>query len=152
MQAVAEPAGLPAARWQEFRASGDPRALLPRPDHLLATIHVYHPLVFAFGVGGLLLCSRTIQWMALIASGISFASFMLYPAPWTAMSAYPLLYIGAGVGCCVVGAAVGRFVRAGHVVATGLAIYLAATTNLDLAGDHTYLLSWWRIYYPPPLF
>jgi hypothetical protein len=159
MQAVAEPVGLLSGRWNEFLSSGDPRALLPRPDHFSAMAQVYHPLVFAFGVGGALQCSHTVRWMTLLASAISLVSFVLYPAPWTAMSAFPLLYVGAGVGCAAAGAAAARLARGlpamrrtANLVSAVCALVLAAATNLDLAGDHSYLLEWWRLYYPQSLF
>jgi hypothetical protein len=167
MVAVSNPALLLAARIEEFRTGGDVRAFLPRWDHILATIQVYHPWVFAFGVGGLLLCGRRVGWLALVASVASLLSYMLYPAPWTAMSAYPLLYIGAGVGCCAAGSALGAASHAvirghgrlrwsrttvGAAIATICAAVLAAATNLDLVGRHEFALAWWWLYFVPPVF
>ena len=162
MQAVAEPAQLLAARWADFRSNLDLRVLLPRVDHLTTTAKAYHPIVFGVAIGGVLLCPPRVRWLALIGSLAALYSYMLYPAPWTAMSAYPLLYIGAGAGCSAVGRAAGRLLlwrREDRVMqmltaifATSTACGLAALTNLDLVGRYGFALAWWRLFFVPGVY
>jgi len=162
MRAVAEPAQLLATRLADFRSNLDPRVLLPRVDHLTTTARAYHPVVLGFGIGGVLLCPPRVRWLALVGSLGALYSYVLYPAPWTAMSAYPLLYIGAGVGCCAVGRTAGRVLMwrgVDHAVpalaptlAASTAFALAALTNLDLVGRYDFAITWWRLFFAPGVF
>lgn len=133
--------------------------LLPNRGHVLTTIGLYHPVVFVAGVAGLGLLSGRARLLGVVALVGALFSFRLYGAPWTAMTAYPFVYLGAGAVCARAGD-VAAYLMAllrhrgrprpppGVALATAVvfAALLAATTNGDLAGDTTFLLRWWNVY------
>lgn len=136
-------------------------ALLPNRGHLLATVGLYHPLVFVVGIAGLGLLSGRARLLGLVALVGALFSFRLYGAPWTAMTAYPFVYLGAGAVCARAGDVAAHLVARlrdrrrprpppGVALATAavLAALLAATTNGDLVGNTTFLLQWWNVYSP----
>ncbi|MDQ3702255.1 MAG: hypothetical protein M3442_15240, partial [Chloroflexota bacterium] len=108
---------------------------------------------------GLGLLSGRARLLGLVALVGALFSFRLYGAPWTAMTAYPFVYLGAGAVCARAGDVAAHLVATlrdrgrprpppGVALATAvaLAVLLAATTNGDLVGDTTFLLQWWNVY------
>jgi hypothetical protein len=89
--------------------------------------------------------------MALAATATTLVAHANYSAPWTAMSAYPLLYLAAGAACVQGGQALRRLTgRWGRAVALGVTLLalliLAGVTNGDLWGDAGYAHWWWSHY------
>jgi hypothetical protein len=155
--AVQQPDQLVGRQLTGVRSLDDLRRLLPGPQHVAITLQAYHPLVFFVGIAGLFALRPHVRLAALVASLLSLVAITLYPAPWTAMSAYPFVYLGAGQACALAGASVGGLLRLRRplvavAVAVGLAVGLAALTNGDLWGDYRFLLSWWRLYFPQRVF
>jgi hypothetical protein len=96
--------------------------------------------------------------LALTGLAVSLVSVMYYPAPWAATNAYPIVYIGASTACVAAGRALARTLGAlggihpagatripwvGAAAGVALAMVLAATTNLDLAGNTDFIFTWW---------
>jgi hypothetical protein len=140
---VSDPAQLLAARLGAIQTPADLPRLFPSRGHLIATVRAYHPLVFVAGCAGLLLLPRHALAAAIAASLAALFATSLYSAPWTAMSAYPFLYVGAGQLCAL---AVRRRPLPGTVLAIGAVALLVAATNTDLWGDYRFMLEWWRQY------
>jgi hypothetical protein len=163
---VSEPGVLIRAKLAAVRSAADLPTLLPPPSLVVEMAQTYHPLVFGVGAAGLWLLPPRARWLALVSSAAALGSLSLYPRPWTAMSAYPLIYLGAAMSCVAIGMTIGRLVaRAGtlgsspiavtaatQLVTVVLALGLAAVTNLDLIGDPRFLLSFWRLYAEPAVF
>lgn len=129
------------------------------PRALLITT-AFHTLPLLAGIVGIIVGpGLRVPGVALLAFGM--VSSCLYPAPWTSMTAFPIVYLGAGHIACVTG----------HIMATkfcnqikkdttallealslGIATTIVATlaiaTNLDLFGDPAFALSWWQAYWP----
>jgi hypothetical protein len=148
---LAEAVSRPEALAMERLRQGGPLALLPRAGNLEAMAAVYHPLVLGVACLGLLWVPWRVRWMALAASATTLVAHANYSAPWTAMSAYPLLYLAAGAACARGGRALRRVAgRWGRPVAVGttllLLLLLAAVTNGDLWGDAGYARWWWSHY------
>jgi len=155
--AVNEPGALVSSRIVDAGAFGSVLAILPGPRHLTATAEAYHPIVFCAGLVGLALLGKRALALAALALVAPLGFMTLYPTPWVAMSGYPLVYIGAGVGCARVSTIAAalihrvaprqRFTTAMSLVATFLlATWLFSLTNLDLTGDPSFLLNWWGLY------
>ncbi len=159
--AVSQPADLALARLRGATSLADVLNVLPISSALEMTVQVYHPLVFVAGLAGLALLPWHARWLAAVAFGLALVAGSLYQAPWTAMTAYPFVYLGAGVSCARAGALVARLLRglpglkafAGRpgaplavVAGVGLAGLLFAVTNADLAGDTRFLRQWWSYY------
>ena len=94
-EAVSRPEALALERLRQ----GGPLALLPQMGNLGAMAAVYHPLVFGVACLGLVWVPWRVRWMALAATATTLVAHANYSAPWTAMSAYPLLYLAAGAAC-----------------------------------------------------
>jgi hypothetical protein len=165
LRAVSDPGGLLAARASSFRSPADVLAALPGWPHARLMADAYHPLVFAAGLVGLVLLPRRTRWLALVASAATLFAGTLYSPAWTAMSAYPFIYTGAGVACAAAGTLAARagrrwpgLVTAGRqgwlvpTIGLVLALLLAGLTNLDLLGDTRFLLMWWSFYARQTLF
>jgi len=155
--AVQQPDLLVAEQLTAARSLGGLRRVLPGLQHVVFTLQAYHPVVFLVGAVGLLALRRHVGLAALVASAFSLAAITLYPAPWTAMSAYPFIYLGAGQACALAGERVRAAFRLSSprvaiAIAAVLALALAALTNGDLWGDYRFLLEWWRLYYPQRVF
>ncbi len=170
-QAVAQPGALAAARLAGVQSIAQLRSVLPGWGHVAATAALYHPWIFAAGLAGLALLPWRARLLGAGTLAISLVAYAAYAAPWTAMTAYPFIYLGAGVACHAAGAGAARCLallrrwqpgaagtparwsrRAGLALSLALALALASLTNHDLAGDVTFLLSWWNSYSPRPLF
>ncbi len=147
------------------------RSVLPGWGHVAATAALYHPWIFAAGLAGLALLPWRARLLGAGTLAISLVAYAAYAAPWTAMTAYPFIYLGAGAACHAAGAGAARCLAllrhrqpgaagtparwsryAGLALSLALALALASLTNHDLAGDVTFLLSWWNSYSPRPLF
>ena len=146
---VSDPGALIAARLASVRSAADLPRLLPGLGHVTNTVRAYHPLVFVAGWAGLFLLPRHAFLGATAASGAALFAIALYGAPWTAMSAYPFLYIGAGRLCSL--AVTWRRVP-GLVIALAGLVVLVAVTNAGLWGDWRFALAWWRQYAPQSVF
>lgn len=131
---------------------------LPRALGLVTT--AFHTLPLLAGITGIVIAPglRT-PGAALLAFGM--VSSCLYQAPWTSMTAYPIVYLGAGHVACVAGHSIASKFRnqinedttALHEalpfgIATTIVAALAIATNLDLVGDPTFALRWWQAYWP----
>ncbi|HEX2036399.1 MAG TPA: hypothetical protein VHS99_19625, partial [Chloroflexota bacterium] len=165
-RAVAQPVALAAVRLAEVLEGGRLTALFPGWSELRMMVEAYHPLVFGAGLLGLVFLPWRTRLLALVATGATLGATSLYPAPWTAMSAYPFIYAGAGVACAGAGRWAGRAIgtlpwparpavrlgmREGTLegaIGVGLALVLFAVTNTDLAGDPAFLLRWWDLFSP----
>ncbi|HET7771471.1 MAG TPA: hypothetical protein VFN74_22055, partial [Chloroflexota bacterium] len=145
----ATPAELIVARLAALRSPSDVLRLLPTADHVWHTARAYHPLVFTAGWFGLTLMPRHVLAAAIAASAAALFATSLYGAPWTAMSAYPFLYLGAG-RLCAIGYRWGPV--PGAVIAAAGAILLMAVTNTDVWSDYRFMLAWWRQYAPQTVF
>ena len=104
-----------------------------------------------------------LEWALVV---ITIIATIVYPAPWTAMTADPLVYIGVGVVCDWLGRLAGRTleeiaVRARLsirdrmqwivVVISWLGLFLVvAQTNGDLWGDTRFAIAWWQSYAQVP--
>jgi|GEM_PF-2260871 len=168
-EVVSRPSQLALDRLRAARGPLDLVPLLPVVHVSLETMQVYHPLVFITGIAGMLLANWRTRLVALVASAVTLASTLLYSAPWTAMSAFPLVYLGAGMACEALGLAaahVSRLLpipyvrvspfRLGAVVTVCVSVLCAAMlcvlTNLDLAGDTRFLMRFWSYFGGGPLF
>ncbi len=170
-QAVAQPGSLAAARLAGVQSIAQLRSTLPEWGHVAATAALYHPWVFVAGLAGLVLLPWRARLLGAATIAISLVAYAAYAAPWTAMTAFPFIYLGAGAACHAAGAGAARCLallrqwqpeaagalarwsrRAGLALSLALALALASLTNRDLAGDATFLLSWWNSYSPRPLF
>lgn len=167
LKAVSQPGELLAARLASLRSPADVLAALPGRYRIEVMVQAYHPAVFVAGLAGLALLPRRTRWLALVASAVALLASTLYGPPWTAMSAYPFIYAGAGVSCAAAGTLAARAVAAvpwlsqrparwsvglARAVSLSLTLLLAALTNLDLVGDQQFLLLWWNYYSGRTLF
>jgi hypothetical protein len=132
-----------------------PLALLPDVRSLGAMVAVYHPLVFAVAGLGLFVLPWRTSVLALVATAMSLVAYAQYSASWTAMSAYPFVYLAAGAACVRGGSLIqgvlgGR--RSGVALGTAvlLVVVLAGVTNTDLWGEAGYARWWWSHYAPSP--
>ena len=146
---VSDPGALLARRLAGVNSPADLRRLLPSAEHAANTVRAYHPLVFIAGWIGLFLLPRHVLAAAIAASAAALFAISLYSAPWTAMSAYPFLYVGVG-RLCVIGYRWGPV--PGAVIAAAGAILLMAVTNTDVWSDYRFMLAWWRQYAPQTVF
>jgi hypothetical protein len=161
LHAVAEPDQLLGARLAGVRSPADVLALLPRWTHVRLMAQAYHPAVFVAGVIGLGLLPWRARLLGLAALAVTLLTNTLYAAPWTTMSAYPLVYAGAGTTCTALGASAARLVGAlppsgrrparrpdrlgvwlGRGAGLALALLLMAPTNVDLIGNTWFLRQW----------
>jgi len=168
---VQKPAQLALKRFLSVRSLADLQQALPGVALVIETFNAYHPLVFGAGLIGLVFTSWQVRLMALAASAAALFSITLYPAPWTAMSAYPLIYLGAATACVAAGRAAllgARRLAAGRwslwgtgssgdavvivVVSVALAVVLGALPNQDLVGRTEFMLHWFSYYAPGPIF
>lgn len=154
---VAQGDELLLARLAAVRSPAQLLRFLPDWYHARLMAEAYTPPVLLSALVGLGLLPRRTQWLALVAVAATLLVTVLYAQPWVAMSAYPLVYVGAGTACFGAGRAAARAVaafwpgaRVGRLtawVARGLAGSLAvcfgALTNLDLVGRSQFLNQWW---------
>jgi len=169
-EVVQKPVHLALQRFLSVRSLADLQQTLPGVALVIETFHAYHPLVYGVALIGLVFSSWRVRLMALAASAAALFSVTLYPAPWTAMSAFPLIYLGAATTCVATGRAVvrgaqqlvqslglhSRLGNAGDRVALAvsapLAVVLGALPNQDLVGRTEFMLRWFSYYAPGPLF
>ncbi|HEU5315417.1 MAG TPA: hypothetical protein VFX49_04865 [Chloroflexota bacterium] len=131
---------------ERARSGVPPREILGSlfsPYHVTEIARSYHPLVLGAGIGGALLLSRRLAALTIAGLGISLYSVTSYSAPWAATVAYPFVYVGAAHGCAVCGRLFGRYAV---TAALSFAILLMSVTNLDLAGNTGFLLTWWSYF------
>lgn len=121
---------------------------MPRVLHVLQSGEAYHPLVYWGGLFGLLTLGLRGAILAALTFLMPLFFMRLYPTPWVMMTAYPMIYLGAGHLC----AALGRGARWSRIAITGgSVVVLCALTNRDLWGDASFLLSWWNLYSASPI-
>lgn len=123
---------------------------LPGQAHVATTALAYHPVIYALGLAGLVLLERR----GMVMGGISFVLPLLFlrlhPPPWVGMTAYPLVYVGAGQSVALLFGRVPAPWRAGLFAAAALLLF--ALTNGGLWGDPRFLLQWWDLYSPRPIY
>lgn len=100
-------------------------------------------------------------WRLLVTSvGLAIVQSMLYAPPWVLMSAFPLVYIGAGVGihnACrwvTYHGSLSRFpdittIRLQRLLSYLILLAASLVTNLDLFGYSTFVIRWWQWWYVP---
>jgi hypothetical protein len=154
MSAVQQPTALAVERYLSATSLSEALARLPSSAEVLQLAEPYHPLCFLIGVVGLILLGR--RAFALTALAIVLPLFFgtLYSKPWVFMTGYPLMYVGAGLVCARLGAAVGRALG-GHALQGGRSRWVGGAvtvvavlalfwlTNADLFGDPTLPVRWW---------
>lgn len=118
----------------------------------------YHPGVMIISLIGVIYGNRDVRNLYGILTSLSLVASALYPAPWTAMTSYPLVYISCVITCDKVSRALGaiggrylpdrpRLVGVTYGIAfTGMIGWIMTITNLDVIGDDTFLRTWWRLY------
>ena len=166
LDAVAEPTAL-VLSFADRGVSGSVRLVweaLAGALRLMSTS--FHPLVLCAGLLGISLSESSLAVLGWALVVITIIATIVYPAPWTAMTAYPLVYIGVGVVCDWLGRLAGRTleeiaVRARWsirdrmpwivVVISWLGLFLVvALTNGDLWGDTRFAIAWWQSYAQVP--
>ena len=126
-------------------------------DVVVGTVSSYHVVVVVGALIGLLMVRDArfgIASGAAISLGFAFGA--VYGLAWVLMSGYPFVYALAAHGMSTAAGAVAMrlpYLRehqyASHaLLACGTAV-LAAFTNLDLVGDPTFAITWWRWWYIP---
>lgn len=151
---ASQPGGMIRERLQAVRSAGDLRALLPGIPLVEELIRAYHPPLFLVALVGVALIGRRATLLTLTGLTIALFSLTYYPAPWAATTTYPLVYAGAGTACVAFGQGGARLLRtlsrgrptpryAARLIALLLALGLVVPPNVDLAGDPTFLLTWW---------
>jgi hypothetical protein len=136
-QAVSQPTQLLLA---QVRAATTPLDLLASLQLVITAIKMvgtYHPVVFVIGIAGMAFVPAQTRWLTAGALLLTLVATTLYSTAWTAMTAYPFVYLGAGAAC----AAARR-----RPLSVGLVVVLLALTNRDLWGDPTFLKEWWGYY------
>jgi hypothetical protein len=153
-EAVSRPEALAAAQLAALLASGHLGAIVRRAADVWMLVDLYHPLVAVASFAGLLLLPRKTWLLASLAMAATLIATILYRTPWTAMTAYPVVYAGAGVCATALASQAARrlalkpaLARSAHDgLAVGIVALFAALTNLDLAGNPSFLLHWWSYY------
>jgi hypothetical protein len=165
LAAVSEPGRL---LWLRLAGIDTPQrvlSLLPNWSQVRLMALTFQPLVLVAGLFGLALLPPRARWLGVVAVASTAFTTTLYAAPWTAMSAYPLIYTGAGVTFARLGALAAGMAAAiwrssagafslwtGRAVSVALASLAVAATNRDLLGDARFVLLFWDQYGPRPLF
>lgn len=124
---------------------------------VLGTVSSYHVVVVLFAAVGLI---GTHDARFLVASGtaiiLGFTFGAIYGVPWVLMSGYPFVYVLAAHG--MTGASRALAARlpllrerqyASIALLASLTVIVATLTNLDLVGDPTFAMAWWRSWYTP---
>ena len=124
---------------------------------VLGTVSSYHIVVVvcaAIGLGW----ARDARFSVASGTAISlgFAFGAIYGVPWVLMSGYPFVYALAAHG--MTGASRALATRlpllrdnqyAPHALLALSTLIVASLTNLDLVGDPTFAIGWWRSWYTP---
>jgi hypothetical protein len=139
-QAVSQPGQLLLGQSRAASSPGELLAGLRLGETLVKMVGTYHPLVLVVGLAGLAFVPTQARWLAAGALLLTLVATTMYSTAWTAMTAYPFVYLGAGAAC----AATRR-----RPVALGLVAVLFALTNRDLVGDAGFLKEWWGYYTGP---
>lgn len=121
------------------------------------TISSYHGLIVFSAVLGFVTVRDSRLIMAAGTAVVLACLFgAIYDIAWVLMTGYPLVYALAAHGMASASRAVAaRLPRAGHDTRTAVALLVACTsvavalTNLDLIGDATFAIGWWRWWYTP---
>ncbi|HEU5316148.1 MAG TPA: hypothetical protein VFX49_08575, partial [Chloroflexota bacterium] len=156
LAAVNEPSTLIKETVSHIHDTQSLLAELPGQAQIRETAAAYHPLVYALGLAGLLLRGARGVSLGALAFVLPLFFVRLYPPPWVAMTAYPLVYLGAAHACDSLGRTLavvsGR--RRWPTVAVALlaGAVLFALSNGDLWGDPGFLLRWWDLYSPRPIY
>jgi hypothetical protein len=162
LDAVAEPTTLVLA-FAAGGLSGSVRLVWEALDGALRLMSAsFNPFVLCAGFLGISLSGSRLAVLGCALVVITIIATIVYPAPWTAMTAYPFVYIGVGVVCDWLGRLVGRSVEDVAVRArwsigdpmqwivkvvswSGLFL-VVALTNGDLWGDTRFAIAWWQSY------
>jgi hypothetical protein len=143
------------------------RAITGNPNPLAAAIEIlpgllalghmatlFHPLVLAAGVAGIVLGPRRLRVAGATATLLALVQGALVEQPWVVINNYPFLY--AGVGVVLAGAARQIETRAtwlpsggarrgaAIVLLAGATALLMAVTNLDVIGDYRLVRDAWQ--------
>ncbi|HEV2126923.1 MAG TPA: hypothetical protein VGW38_29585 [Chloroflexota bacterium] len=176
-EVVAEPGQLVLSQLSTAAGMRNTIALMLASHRVQAMADAYHPAILLIGLVGACTAGPRLASLALTATAMALAAHSLYRSPWTAMTAYPFIYIGVGITCSRVGdllaglltrigptlarhsgsgsagsAATGsrsRLVWYGAIIAI---IGVALLTNGDLFGDTSFLHQWWRHYAVVPVY
>lgn len=158
--AVAQPADLAL---QLFASRGWIEALRSlwnaMPKSFDLTLIAFHPVPLSVGLFGVLRNAQ-LRYVGLSLLVFSLVSSYVYHAPWTSMSAYPIVYLGAAdiatrISHTVVRAHGDVFSRDAASLSTSLGIVclsvimlpLILVTNVDLIGNFAFAQRWWQAYW-----
>ena len=159
--AVAQPTDLAL---QLFSSRGWIEAILSVwgaiPKSLALTLIAFHPVPLSVGLFGVL-SNALLRCIGLSLFAFSLVSSYVYHAPWTSMSAYPLVYLGAAHTAVRITYTVVRRhsdVFSREVVSSKMSfcvVFLSVimflmilVTNVDLIGISTFAQRWWQAYWP----
>ena len=130
------------------------------PKSFDLTLIAFHPVPLSVGLFGVLRNAQ-LRYVGLSLLVFSLVSSYVYHAPWTSMSAYPIVYLGAAdiatrISHTVVRAHGDVFSRDAASLRTSLGIVflsvimlpLILVTNVDLIGTFTFAQRWWQAYWP----
>ena len=130
------------------------------PTVVELAITAYHPLPLLVGIVGIV-CTPSIRVHGIALTVFGAVSSFLYHAPWTAMTAYPIVYLGVGriisiiSGWCAnqVTASEVRYISMPYSTICNLStlimiVGIVISTNRDLFGDTTFAIQWWQAYWP----
>lgn len=137
---------------------------LPGVAAIRLTAVVYHPAVLITGLAGLALppslgLPHRARLVGALLLALAAGAAAAYAAPWTAMSAYPLLYLSVAAACVAAGKGVAQVWRrltvpvtddgsqmVARVFALALVLVCVALTNGDLVRDTRFATRWWAEY------
>lgn len=124
---------------------------------VLGTVTSYHVAIVVCRAVGLV-WAREVRFG--VASGtaiiLGFAIGAIYGVPWVLMSGYPFVYVLAAHGMNGASRAAAaplpllrEYRHASLALLASLTVMVATLTNLDLVGDPTFAMAWWRSWYTP---
>ena len=117
----------------------------------------YNMFVIFPTIIGLLITQNTIQKLVIWTSLLTLCATWLYPAPWTAMSAYPVIYICCAIGCDYLSKITshwiwprfkGKISQSHMYIWTYLCLVIGmvSVTNRDIVGIDDFARRWWGLY------
>ena len=115
----------------------------------------FHPLICLFGLVGYLASSTHLQITVLIGVFIMFCEALIYGVPWVTMSAYPFIYILAGLGVSFTHSNLIYYFNNKYkyfisiILCIFLPILMIIVTNIDLFGESSFAVRWWQWWYIP---
>ena len=124
------------------------------------TCYSYDISIVCLALCSLVTLPSRLRRLLVTSVGLAIIQSMLYAPPWVLMSAFPLVYIGAGVGihnaCFWVThhGSLSRFpdittIRLNRLLSYLILLAAALVTNLDLFGYSTFVIRWWQWWYVP---